>query len=110
MMGIAEQAITIGLAAAGTVFTRALPFVAFGGKRQIPHWLEELGNALPGAIFALLALYCFKDVNFLAGTHGVPELIAAAAVVVLHLWKHNMLISVAGGTILYMFLVQCVFI
>jgi branched-subunit amino acid transport protein AzlD len=110
MMGIVEQAITIGLAATGTVFTRALPFVAFGGKRRIPHWLEELGGALPGAIFALLAIYCFKDVNFLAGTHGAPELLAAAAVVLLHLWKHNMLISVAGGTTLYMILVQCVFV
>lgn len=109
-MGIAEQAIAIDLAAAGTIFTRALPFVAFGGKRQMPRWLEELGDALTGAIFALLAIYRFKDVDFLAGTHGAPELLAAAAVVGLHLWKHSMLISVAGGTILYMIIVQCVFV
>ncbi len=64
----------------------------------------------PGAIFALLAIYCFKDVDFLAGTHGAPELLAAAAVVGLHLWKHSMLISVAGGTILYRVIVQCVFV
>ncbi len=64
----------------------------------------------PGAIFALLAIYCFKDVDFLAGTHRAPELLAAAAVVGLHLWKHSMLISVAGGTILYMVIVQCVFV
>jgi len=45
----------------------------------------------------------------LGGSHGLPELIAISAVIALHLWKRQMLLSIAGGTVLYMVLVQLVF-
>ena len=41
---------------------------------------------------------------------AVMLIIAAAAVVALHLWKHNNLLSIFGGTVLYMVLVQAVFV
>ena len=43
-------------------------------------------------------------------TMWAPQLAAAAAVVVLHLWKRNNLLSIFGGTVLYMVLVQAVFV
>lgn len=43
------------------------------------------------------------------GSHGIPEAIAIAVVVLLHLWKRQILLSIAGGTICYMLLVQLVF-
>ena len=49
-------------------------------------------------------------VDLLGPTHGLPELIAAAAVVGLHCWKKNTLLSIAAGTALYMVLVQVVFV
>jgi len=45
----------------------------------------------------------------LSGSHGLPELISIALVVALHLWKRQMLLSIAGGTVCYMLLVQLVF-
>lgn len=67
------------------------------------------GACCPPPFFGMLVVYCLKNVSFLAGTHGLPELIAIAATVLLHLSFKNMLVSIAGGTVVYMLLVQLVF-
>ena len=95
--------------AAGTVITRFLPFWLFPEKKDPPAVVLYLGKVLPPAMMGLLTVYCFKNVAWLSGTHGAPELLASAAVVGLHLWKRNVLFSIAGGTALYMVLVQAVF-
>ncbi|WP_288655089.1 AzlC family ABC transporter permease [uncultured Gemmiger sp.] len=77
-----------------------------------------LGSVLPfdttGIDFSMTALflvvYCLRGVDLLGPTHGLPELLAGAAVVGLHLWKKNTLLSIAVGTALYMVLVQAVFV
>lgn len=91
------------------MLTRFLPFLIFSSKKPTPKYIQYLGKALPAAIFGMLVVYCLKNVNVLAGSHGLPELISIAVVVALHLWKRQMLISVAGGTVCYMLLVQFVF-
>ena len=49
-----------------------------------------------------------KDVP--ESTHfGLPELIAILFIVVLHKWKKSTLLSIGGGTVLYMVLVQTIF-
>ena len=93
----------------GTMLTRFLPFLVFRPKRTTPRYIQYLGRVLPGAIFAMLIIYCLRDVSLLQGSHGLPELIAIAVTVGLHLWKRQMLLSMAGGTICYMLLVQFVF-
>lgn len=105
-MTVVQQLVTIALAALGTMATRFVPFLAFGGKRGAPEVVTYLGKMLPGAIFAILVVYCLRNVDFVGGTHGLPELIAIAVVVGLHLWRRNMLLSIAGGTICYMLLVH----
>ena len=57
----------------------------------------------------LFRSYCFKDVNFLASPHGIPELLGCVAVAALHLWKRNTLLSIGAGTVFYMLLVQLIF-
>lgn len=94
----------------GTQLTRWLPFVMFPEKREPPKAVLYLGRVLPPAMMGLLVVYCFKDVTWLSGSHGLPELLATAAVAALHLWKRNVLLSIAGGTALYMVLVQLVFV
>lgn len=108
-MTMTEQIITIGLCVIGTMATRFLPFLLFRPNKKTPRYIQYLGKALPAAIFGMLVVYCLKNVSVLTGSHGLPELIAIALVVVLHLWKRNMLLSIAGGTICYMLLVQMVF-
>ena len=90
---------TIAIAALCTFATRLVPFVLFGRKRTVPRIVVFLGNVLPPAIIATLIVYCLKSVNLLAFPSGIPELISIAAVVLLHLWKRNTLLSVGAGTI-----------
>ncbi|MCM1166849.1 MAG: AzlD domain-containing protein [Lachnospiraceae bacterium] len=104
-----QIAAMIAAVAVGTMLTRFLPFLVFGGKKTVPKYVEYLGKALTGAALGLLAVYGFKGVNVLEGSHGLPELIALAVIIALHVRKRNMLLSIAAGTALYMVLVNFVF-
>ena len=44
-----------------------------------------------------------------SGSHGIPEAIAIGVTVALHKWMHQTLVSIAGGTLCYVLLVQMVF-
>lgn len=105
-MTLAQKIIIIGMAVLGTAMTRFLPFLVFPGDKPVPKYIQYLGRVLPSAVFGLLVIYCLRDVNILSGSHGIPELISNAAVAGLHLWKRQMLLSIAGGTVCYMMLVQ----
>ena len=89
--------------------TRFLPFLLFPANRYTYRLVQHLGRVLPGAVFGLLLVYCLKNVSLVSGSHGLPEAIALAVVAGLHLWKRQMLLSIAGGTVVYMVLVQTVF-
>lgn len=108
-MSVAQQIIMIAMVVLGTMLTRFLPFVLFPAGKPTPDYIRYLGKVLPSAVLGLLVIYCFKDVSFLSGSHGIPELIGVAVVALLHFWKKKMLLSMAGGTIAYMLLVQLVF-
>ena len=104
-----QQIVTIGLCALGTLLTRFVPFLIFGENRRTPAYIQYLGKVLPGAIFAMLVVYCLKNVSFRVYSYGLPELIAIAVTAGLHLWKRQMLLSIAGGTAVYMLLIRFVF-
>ena len=108
-MTFTEEIITIGMCVLATLITRFLPFVLFSEKKKTPEFIEYLGKALPAAIFALLVVYCLKNVDITAGNHGIPEIISVAVVTAIHLWKRKILLSMAGGTLCYMLLIQFVF-
>lgn len=108
-MTLAQQIITIAICVLGTMATRFLPFLIFSDKRPTPRYIQYLGKALPAAIFGMLVVYCLRNVDILNGSHGLPESIAILITVLLHLWKRQMLFSIAGGTVSYMLLVQFFF-
>lgn len=108
-MTVTQHIIIIAICSLGTMATRFLPFLIFRANRPTPRYIQYLGKALPPAIFSMLVVYCLKDVSLLSGSHGLPELISLAAVVVLHLCFRKMLISIAAGTLCYMLLTQLVF-
>ena len=108
-MTIAQQIITIGLCAVGTMLTRFLPFAIFSGKKSTTKYIRYIGNALPGAIFGMVVVYCLKGINFTAKCYGIPELLSVGLTAALHIWKKNMFLSIAGGTACYMLLVNFVF-
>lgn len=89
--------------------TRFVPFLLFPSKEHTPRFVLFLGQYLPGAVFGMLVVYCLKDVSFLSGWHGLPQLIGILLTAALHLWKNNLLLSIAGGTVGYMLIVQTIF-
>ena len=107
-MTIAQQIITIVAVVLGTMTTRFLPFLIFPEGKNPPDVVRYLGTVLPYAVISLLVIYCLKGVPE-SGIHGIPEAISIVFIVFLHKWKKNTLLSIAGGTILYMALVQMVF-
>lgn len=105
-----SQALILILIMAGITFlVRGLPFLLFPGSKETPPYILYLGKVLPYAIIAMLVVYCLKNVSVLHFPFGLPELIAGAAIVGVHVWKRNTLLSIGGGTLLYMFLVQVIF-
>ncbi|MGF9785807.1 branched-chain amino acid transporter permease [Bacillus velezensis] len=108
-MTLMQEIITLGIIVLVTMLTRFLPFIVFSANKPTPVFIQYLGKALPPAVFGLLVIYCLRDVKLNSGTHGIPELIAIFLIVALHYWKRSMLLSIAGGTITYMILVQLVF-
>ena len=92
-----------------TVGLRFLPFLIFREGTPLPKWLSALGKVLPHAIMGMLVVYCLKGVSLTSAPFGIPELLGCAAVAILHVWKRNTLLSIGGGTVLYMLLVQLVF-
>ena len=108
-MTLTQEMLTVAAVVTGTMVTRFLPFIIFPANKKTPPAITFLGQMLPAAVMGLLVIYCFKDVSFVSGTHGIPELLATAVTVLLQIFVRNMLLTIAGGTIFYMYLVQYVF-
>lgn len=104
-----HAAATVAVVALVTAGLRFLPFLIFGENRTTPPLITYLGQVLPYAIMGMLVIYCLKDVSFVSGSFGIPELLGCAAVALLHIWKRNTLLSIGAGTVCYMLLVQLVF-
>lgn len=105
-MTILQQIITIGLCMLGTMAIRFLPFIVFSEKRETPAFIQYIGKFLPSAVFGMLVVYCLRNVDITQAAYGLPELISILATVGIHLWKRQMLLSIAAGTACYMLLLH----
>ena len=105
-----EMIVFIFACGLGTFLTRVIPFIFLPEGKETPRIILYLGRVLPAACMGLLIVYCLKDVSLLSFPHGIPEAIGILSVAILHKWKGNALLSIFGGTIIYMVLVQTVFI
>ena len=104
-MTTAHAIAIVAVSAAVTVLLRFLPFILMRGK-ETPPYISYLGQVLPYAIMAMLVVYCLKDVSFVSYPHGIPEAAASLVVVLLHIWKRNTLLSIVGGTAVYMMIIH----
>ena len=108
-MNMTHSILIIVIGCIVTAITRFLPFLIFRKNAKTPAIIDHLGKVLPFAIMGMLVVYCLKDVTLLSAPYGIPELLGCATVALLHVWKRNTLLSIGGGTVLYMILVQLVF-
>ena len=102
-----NAAVLVAVMALVTMLLRFLPFLIF--RNQTPPYIAYLGEVLPPAIIGMLVIYCLKDITLTVHPYGIPELLAAACVAGVQIWKRNSLISILSGTVLYMLLVQITF-
>lgn len=107
-MTTTQQLITIIIMSICVISTRALPFILFRSKQKTPRFVLFLGKYLAGAVFGMLIIYCIKEVHFFVGNHGVSQVLGILACVLLHIWKKNMLLTIAGGTCIYMILIRTI--
>lgn len=108
-MTLTDQIICIVIATFANFLTRVTPFLIFRTEASTPRFVEGLGSFLPSAIMGMLVVYCYRNVNWLAGTHGLPEVIAGVVTVIVQLWKHSLFLTLIIGTVCYMLLVNLVF-
>lgn len=109
MLDTVSSLIMIAAISIATFATRAASFLVFPKGKEVPPKVVFIGRVLPPAIIGMLVVYCLRSTSVLAYPYGIPELIAGLTVVILHLWKRNIFLSIGAGTILYMVLVQMVF-
>jgi branched-subunit amino acid transport protein AzlD len=102
-----RAALLVPIMSLATILLRFLPFIIF--RKETPPYITYLGKVLPPAIIGMLVIYCLKDVKLTVRPYGIPELIAAVCVIGLQVFRRNSLLSILGGTIIYMVLVQAVF-
>lgn len=96
----------IAVIALVTALLRFLPFLIFNGRRPVPAVIRYLGAVLPYSVMSMLVVYCLKDVSFGNYTDWIPSLLSVGAVIVLHIWKRNTLLSIIGATVCYMVLIR----
>ena len=101
---------TIGVAVFAVQLCRWIPFWIFPPNRPIPEYIRYLGKVLPAALFGMLVIYCYKNIDIFSSHRGIPDFIAGIVTFALHLWKKNMFLSILVGIGLYMLLVQTVFV
>ena len=110
ILSFGQSLLIILVIAVITFALRAAPFILFSRTGTTPKVITYLGNVLPPAVMGMLIVYCLRNVSVLDAPFGLPELIAVVTVAVLHLWRRNSMLSILGGTVLYMALIQVVFV
>lgn len=95
--------------AAVTAALRALPFLIFRSGKQTPEFVSYLGKTLPFAIMGMLVVFCLRNTAVLSAPYGAPELLSLLLVIGLQIWRRNSILSIVGGTVCYMALVNFVF-
>lgn len=105
-MTIFQQIVTIAMVILGTLITRFVPFLLFPSEEKTPTYILYLGKVLTPAIFGLLIIFSLKDTQLTVVSDVVPKLVSVLLVILLHKWKKNMPLSIAGGTLFYIAIIH----
>lgn len=91
-----------------TGLLRAIPFLVFKGKTDLPETVRFLGSYLPPAIMIILVIYCLRGVNILEFPHGLAEIISVIIIIGIQYLKKSTLLSIFLGTGSYMILIRLI--
>lgn len=110
MLNLKQALIAVIFIMLVTILERALPFILFSRKNP-PKVISFIEKYIPPMVMAALLFYCIKDISFIQegmlDLQGfLPYLAGIVSTIALHIWKRNSLISIFGGTIIYMILIR----
>ena len=111
-----NEALLLTLAMGAVIlFCRAFPFLFFGesAKRTTDSprraaFLVFIEKTVPPAAMTVLAFNAIGGAFRDELSYGLLVLIASLFTALLHLWKRNALLSIVGGTALYMILTRVI--
>jgi len=103
-----QISVTIIVIAIGTLITRFLPFIVFQKSDKLPKFINYLAAVLPYAVIGILVIYCLKDIDYTNISTVLSTAVSLVFIALLHTWKRNVLLSILGGTLCYMILLQIV--
>lgn len=112
-----QQIAMVAAATLATMLTRFIPFMLFRPGKPTPKYIMYLGKALPASVFALLVIYCIKNISFVASSPAIhtiasipadtmAQLLGVAFTLLIHFWRKSMMWSIAAGTLFYMAIIR----
>ena len=84
---------------------RLFPFAIFS-KRKPGKLIHIFERYIPPIVMLGLLIYNLRDVRFSSLAQWIPQIAAITFTIVTYLWKKNSLLSIFGGTIIYMILIR----
>ena len=84
---------------------RLFPFAVFS-KRKPGKLIHIFERYIPPVVMIGLLIYSLRDVRFACSTQWVPQISAIIFTIITYIWKKNSLVSIFGGTIIYMILIR----
>jgi branched-subunit amino acid transport protein AzlD len=87
----------VATAVAVTWALRALPFAALAPLRSSP-LVACLNASMPVGVMVILTVYTLRAFTPHVPGTAWPTALALALTVALHLWRHNVMLSILGGT------------
>lgn len=100
MANTAHIAAMVLVSAAITWALRALPFAVLAPMRR-SIVVRYLSLHMPLGVMVILALYTVRGVPSAPALSNVAVGAALAVTIGLHLWRHNALLSIVGGTVVH---------
>lgn len=109
MNSLNEALLIVFAMGAVILFCRVFPFLFFSGNAGSPNprrdaFLKFVEKTVPPAAMTVLTFNILGSSFRDNPGDGLLALAASAVTALLHLWKRNALISIIGGTALYMIL------
>ncbi len=99
----------IVIAVFATYMTRVLPFIFFAKRKPSP-LIRYIEWNMPLMIMVILVFYALKDVKWGQYPYGLAEIIGVLIAIFVHVRFNNALLSIIISTVVYMFLIQKIFV
>lgn len=106
-----ETTYILSVAVVASIVTWALRAVPFAVLAPLRHssLLPYLAERMPVGVMAILTIYTLRHVDLVDAGSVAPASVGIAVTAALHLWRQNMILSLVGGTVVYITMASTLF-